>query len=199
MDDKFLKGLSSFLFTGNLTSIRYCLNVILKRIVNDFTNLDHLYWYMSQVCVRSSHQRCSVRKVFLEISQNSQENICPESLFLITLQVFFCYRFFSCEFCEISKRTFFHRTPLVPASDESQPDLIILLLMSSSFKWTMFFWHWSNMKILVICLSFYWCTYWCKKVNQKILLFHKNQRPIYHSPIKIILLDFLYCKIVYLK
>ena len=41
-------------------------------------------------------QRCSVKKVFLEISQNSQV--------------------FSCEFSEISKNTFLHRTPLVAAS-----------------------------------------------------------------------------------
>ena len=37
-------------------------------------------------------QSCSVTKVFLEISQNSQENTCAQV--------------FSCEFCEISKNTF---------------------------------------------------------------------------------------------
>ena len=42
-------------------------------------------------------QGCSVKKVLLEILQNSQENICA----------------FSCEFCEVSKNTFFHRTPQV--------------------------------------------------------------------------------------
>ena len=41
--------------------------------------------------------RCSVKKVFLEISQNSQEN--------------------TCEFCEISKNTFFRRIPPVAASE----------------------------------------------------------------------------------
>ena len=39
---------------------------------------------LPQSFFRSSHQRCSVRKVFLEISQNSQENTCasarPETL-----------------------------------------------------------------------------------------------------------------------
>ena len=55
-------------------------------------------------------QRCSVKKVFLEISQNPQENTCARVSFLIKLQVF------SCEFCEISKDTFFYRTPLVAAS-----------------------------------------------------------------------------------
>ena len=174
MDDKFLKGLSSFLFTGNLTSFRDCLNVILKVIVNDFTNLDHLYWYMSQACVRSSHQRYSVRKVFLEISQNSQENTCPESLFLIKLQVFFGTDFFHVNFVKFLR---------APFSIEhlwscfwwvsAWSNFFIINDMSSSFKWTMLFWHWSNMKILVICLSFYWCTYWCKKVNQKICFFTK--------------------------
>ena len=32
-------------------------------------------------------QRCSVKKVLLEISQNSQENICARVSFLIKLQV----------------------------------------------------------------------------------------------------------------
>ena len=42
--------------------------------------------------------RCSVKKIFLEISQNSQEN--------------------TCEFCKISKNTFYTRAPLVAASDQ---------------------------------------------------------------------------------
>ena len=42
---------------------------------------------------RSSHWRCSVKKVFLEILQNSQENIC----------IF-------CEYCEIYKNTFLQNT-----------------------------------------------------------------------------------------
>ena len=35
---------------------------------------------------RSSHRRCSVKKVFLEILQNSQENTCVRVSFLIKLQ-----------------------------------------------------------------------------------------------------------------
>ena len=54
--------------------------------------------------------KCSVKKVFLEILQNSQENTCARVSFLIKLQVS------GCEFCEISKNTFFHRTPLIAAS-----------------------------------------------------------------------------------
>ena len=41
------------------------------------------------------------KKVFLEISQNSQENTCARVSFSIKLQAF------SCEFYEISKNTFF--------------------------------------------------------------------------------------------
>ena len=68
---------------------------------------------------------CSVKKVFLEISQNSQENTCARVSFLIKLQVSACNfikketlaQVFSCEFCEISKNIFSYRTPLVAASD----------------------------------------------------------------------------------
>ena len=60
-----------------------------------------------------SRQRCSVKKVFLEISQNSQENTCARDSFLIKFQA--CNfikkeslaQVFSCEFCEISKDNFF--------------------------------------------------------------------------------------------
>ena len=53
-------------------------------------------------------QRCFVKKVFLEISPNACNFIKKETLAQV----------FSCEFCEISKNTFFRRTPLVAASVE---------------------------------------------------------------------------------
>ena len=60
---------------------------------------------------RSSHQRCSVKKGV----QNSQKNPCARVSFLIMLQALACNfikketqaQGFSCEFCEISKKTFF--------------------------------------------------------------------------------------------
>ena len=64
-------------------------------------------------CHRSSHRRYSVKKVFSEISQNSQENTCVRESFLIKLQALgkaekdFLTQVFSCKFCEISKNTFF--------------------------------------------------------------------------------------------
>ena len=65
---------------------------------------------------------CSVKNVFLEISQNPQENTCARDSFLIKSQA--CNfikkealaQVFSCEFCEISKNTFSYRTPPVAAS-----------------------------------------------------------------------------------
>ena len=50
-------------------------------------------------------QRSSVRKVFLEISQNSQENTCVRVSFLIMLQAIGLH-VFSCEFFEISQNIF---------------------------------------------------------------------------------------------
>ena len=72
--------------------------------------------------IRSSHWRCSVKKMFLEISQNSQKYTCARVSFLIKLQasqnsqknacasVSFLIKFqakmVSREFCEISNNFF---------------------------------------------------------------------------------------------
>ena len=64
-------------------------------------------------CQKHVAQRCSVKKVFLEILKNSQENTSARVYFLIKLQA--CNfakkqtlaQVFSCEFCKISKITFF--------------------------------------------------------------------------------------------
>ena len=67
---------------------------------------------MSVVCLLTEAvaQRCSVKTVFLKISQNSQENTCAGVFLLIKLQVSgseTLAQLFSCEFREISKNTFF--------------------------------------------------------------------------------------------
>ena len=68
-----------------------------------------------------------MKKVFLETSENSQENTCARVYFLIKLQAGAC-RFIknkilaqvsSCEFCQITKNTFFYGTTLVAASNQS--------------------------------------------------------------------------------
>ena len=64
------------------------------------------------VMSRSSHQRCSIKKLVLKISENSQENTCARVSFLIKLHA--CNfikketltQFFSREFCEIAKNNF---------------------------------------------------------------------------------------------
>ena len=71
-------------------------------------------------------RRCSVKKVFLEISQNSQESTCKESLVcnFIKKESLVCnfikkeslVQVLPCGFCEISQNTFFYRTPQVAAS-----------------------------------------------------------------------------------
>ena len=67
---------------------------------------------------RSSHRRCSLKKVFLKISRNSQENTCARVSFLIKLHTFglrlkackfikkeTLAQVFSCEFCENFKNS----------------------------------------------------------------------------------------------
>ena len=71
-------------------------------------------------------QRCSVRKVFSKISQNSQENTCARVSFLIKLQRDFANKetlapVFSCEFCEISKSIFFTEHLWATASQNDTP------------------------------------------------------------------------------
>ena len=76
---------------------------------------------------RNKAQRCSVKKMFLKISQNSKENTCVRVSFFAKCWLEACKfikketlaQVFFCEFCEISKNTFFHGTPLVAASDFS--------------------------------------------------------------------------------
>ena len=71
--------------------------------------LKDLYYMISfDILTQSSHQGCSVKNVFFEISQNSQENTCARVYFLITpatLLKGFWHRFFPVNFVK------FLRTP----------------------------------------------------------------------------------------
>ena len=55
-----------------------------------------------------------MKNVFLEISQNSQENTRAGGAWNF-IKKDILPQLFSCEFCEISKNNFFHRKPLVAA------------------------------------------------------------------------------------
>ena len=75
-------------------------------------------------------RRCSVKKVFLEISQSSQKNTCVRASFSINLQA--CdfikketpTQFHYCEFYKMFKSTFFYRTPPVAASEKLSQNLM---------------------------------------------------------------------------
>ena len=70
-------------------------------------------WYLW--CWEAVVQRCSVKKVFLKISQNSQESTCARVSFLIKMQLAPATLFkketlaqvIPCEFCQIFKSIFF--------------------------------------------------------------------------------------------
>ena len=83
---------------------------------------------MTQSTDRSSYLRCSVKKVFLEISQNSRENTCARASTCNYVKMETLAQVFSCEFCNISKNTFFHRIVLEPASTLTFQWLLILPL-----------------------------------------------------------------------
>ena len=61
-------------------------------------------------------RRYSVKKVFLEILENSQENTCTWDKDCNFIKKESLVQLFSCEFGKIYKNTFFYRTPLVAAS-----------------------------------------------------------------------------------
>ena len=76
---------------------------------------------------RSSHRRCSVKKGFLEISPNLQENTCARVSFFkkvvgLRPATFFkketVAQVFSCEFGEIFTNTFFKKTPPVAVPEK---------------------------------------------------------------------------------
>ena len=57
------------------------------------------------ILFRSSHWRCSVKKMFLEILQNSQENTCTRVSFLMERRLW--HRYFSVNFAKFSNNIFF--------------------------------------------------------------------------------------------
>ena len=111
-------------------SQRYCCSYVYSclssacQLVYHISTLEKkLWWHISFsstcLCYYGKHptaaavQRCSVKKVILEISQNSQEHNCASVSFSIKLQDCNFIKketlahVFSCEFYEISKNSFF--------------------------------------------------------------------------------------------
>ena len=91
-------------------------------------NFELIWKNVSGGKIEAIARRCSLKKVFFEISQNSQENSCPRVSFLIKLQASACKfinkdtltQVFFCEICEISQNTFSYRTAPVIAFGKMQ-------------------------------------------------------------------------------
>ena len=102
---------------------------IYEALATMFSNIGHLEYYIlpNGLCfLEAVVLRRSVKKVPLEISQNSQKNACASVSFLIKLQAEpeacsftkkeSMAQVFSSELCWIFKNTYFYRAPLVAAS-----------------------------------------------------------------------------------
>ena len=95
-----------------------------KPLPENFTKFTEKYLCWSPLSEEAVFQRCSVKRKFLKISQNSKENTSARAWFLIKLQALSLKLYqkrdssagVSCKFCKISQMTFSYRTPLVAAS-----------------------------------------------------------------------------------
>ena len=108
--------LMTILVLRNITEA-VALKILLPRYIQSFVSYWKFFPRFSNFCraaFRNSHQRCSVKNVFLDFSQYSQENTCVRVSFLIKLEAL--AQVYSCEFCEISVSTFFTEHVWVTAS-----------------------------------------------------------------------------------
>ena len=128
------KSIMSQLFSGKFSQILHC----------DF---------LQNTSAEGVVKRCSVKKVFLKISQNPQENTwsrvseSPDLKLQASAWNFISKKtlvqVFSCEFCEIFKNVLFYRTHLVAASDfwktatatqQSVKSILVSLLLQTAFS-----------------------------------------------------------------
>ena len=90
-------------------SMQYTISVFIKSV--------RMYKYKTIPEIVS--WKAFLKKSFLKKSQNSQENTCVGDLFYFSCKAQTCTfikkktprQVFSCEFCEILKQSFIHRTP----------------------------------------------------------------------------------------
>ena len=89
-----------------------------QRLHHGYFSMKKFYLKNTFLTAEAVVWRCSKKKVFLEISQNLQENTCATEPFLIIndIKKDSLAQVFSCEFCEISKNTFFYRARPVAGS-----------------------------------------------------------------------------------
>ena len=139
--------------------------------------------------------------MFLDISQDSQENTSASVSFLIKLQVYVCNfikkrtlaQVFSREFWEISKNIIFHRTPLlVPSKKSHKYDMmlyfIILLYFNIMWYYNFIFFQLNFIKGFKSSFnSLLWNTIW----NNWIIYYVSQARKLSSMPVNICILDML--------
>ena len=94
------------------------------------------FFQLSFAANEKPYPECSIKEMFLEISQNSQENTYARISFLINLQastsnfikIETLAQVFFCELCKISKSTFSEKTPSVAAFLNADAVKVMLLL-----------------------------------------------------------------------
>ena len=133
---------------------KYDIDVIINKCVRVYdlkSNRRYIFFMNSTEAVA---QRCSLKKLLLEISQISSENTCVRVSFLIKLQPSTCNfikketlaQVFPIEICEIFKNAYFYRTPLMAASDSS----IKLQFSSQEFKFKAIFKFTKNVRTMFL-------------------------------------------------
>ena len=110
-----------FIFTVVITTFQkilksYKMLPVFRTVIS--RKLSCLFSFSNSVlyCQKQTTEVFCYKRLLLEISKNSQGNICARDSFLIKLQGNFIKKeslaqLFSCEFCKISKSTFSYRTP----------------------------------------------------------------------------------------
>ena len=82
------------------------------------SNLTRLKKNKNETEIQAVTQWCSVKKMFLEISQSLQENTCARVTFLLNfIKKETLAQVFSCQFYEIYNNNFSYRTPSMAASE----------------------------------------------------------------------------------
>ena len=104
---------------------------------NEFSLLETCQLYIiakyktSNCCkIEEVVQKCSIKKVFLKILQNSQGNPLCQSLFFnkTATSKATLAQVFSCEYCKIFENIFFKRTPSVAAFGEIRTKFLKLTI-----------------------------------------------------------------------
>ena len=90
-------------------------HLLYSKVLENFLSWINKYYFHAVLyidlifdCCRSSRRRCSIKKVFLEILHDSQENTCARASFLIKLQAL--RRCFPVNFTKILRTPFLQNT-----------------------------------------------------------------------------------------